>query len=127
MTIGSDDIQHVYCIQATKSNVGTRKSRPIKLQHIYHKAKLSIVKERKKLAGTSIYINEDLPMQLRLREAENRRLLKNERGLKRFLNQSDETDDPGDTISQDAKRRNDDIRSGGKTKHCILEHRRFEK
>lgn len=108
----SDDIQQVY--RLGKKNVSASKSRPIKLQLGNHKTKLMIVRERRKLAGTSIYINEDLPIQLRLREAEKRRLLKGERGVKRLLNQSSEADEPGETISQNNKRRNDNIMVSGR-------------
>lgn len=105
VNIKEHDVQQVYRLGNNKYN-----ARPIKVLLNNHKTKLSIMKEKKKLAGTSIFINDDLPKELRIREADERRKKReaySKRGSKRPVAQSSsEMDDTVDKITQDIKRKN---------------------
>lgn len=105
VNIKKHDVQQVYRLGNNKYN-----ARPIKVLLNNHKTKLSIMKEKKKLAGTSIFINDDLPKELRIREADERRKKReaySKRGSKRPVAQSSsEMDDTVDKITQDIKRKN---------------------
>lgn len=108
------DIQQVHRLGKV---INPHKARPVKVNLTNYKAKAMIVRERTKLAGTSIYINEDLPKELRLRAAEKRKSRNEVRGVKRFLNQSaGEVYEVGDSIIQDAKRRNENNVTNGEKK-----------
>lgn len=108
------DIQQVHRLGKV---INPHKARPVKVNLTNYKAKAMIVRERTKLAGTSIYINEDLPKELRLRAAEERKSRNEVRGVKRFLNQSaGEVYEVGDSIIQDAKRRNENNVTNGEKK-----------
>ncbi|XP_044736923.1 uncharacterized protein LOC123298890 [Chrysoperla carnea] len=105
VNIKKHDVQQVYRLGNDKYN-----ARPIKVLLNNHKTKLSIMKEKKKLAGTPIFINDDLPKELRIREADERRKKReaySKRGSKRPVAQSSsEMDDTVDKITQDIKRKN---------------------
>lgn len=103
--VNRNDIQQVYQLGNNK-----RSNNPIKVTLNSHKMKLNIFKEKKKLMGTSIFINNDLPKELRIREAEERKKRKEsnaKRGHKRPGTQSsNEIDEMDDKIKQDQKRSN---------------------
>lgn len=108
----TDNIQQVYRIGKINNQ---NKPRPVKLNLSNYRTKEMITSQRRKLAGTSVFINDDLPKELRLRAAEKRRKLVNERGIKRYLNESaEQAQDLEDRITQDNKRINGGKGIGGK-------------
>lgn len=81
---------------------------PIKLSLTEYKVKMEVLSKRVKLKGTSIYINEDLPKELRMRNAEIRRRSKMNGGenfKKRLMVQSSEEEEiKGNKILQGLKK-----------------------
>lgn len=105
--INKNEIQQIYRLGKLKDE---QHIRPIKLSLSNHKMKLKIMKEKKKLTGTTIFINDDLPKQLRIREAEKRRMRRESperRGHKIPVAQSsNDLDDSIEKVTQVMKRSN---------------------
>lgn len=107
--INKGDIEQVYRIGKRKINESPR---PIRLLLINNIVKNKIVQTKSKLKGTKIFINDDLPKTLRIREAEKRRKRMESNGKtinKRLMGQSSEEmdDDLVDKrITQEPKKLN---------------------
>lgn len=103
----SEEIEEIFRIGQVKG----LSPRPIKIRMVNKKSKLNIIKNRSKLKGTKIFINDDLPKILRIREAEKRRQAYEKRSRyngKRLLPQSSgECEEVESKIIQNAKKIND--------------------
>lgn len=106
INIKGDDIEYVGRI----GKVVKDKNRPIKLQFAHQKIKTTIMREKRRLAGSEIFINDDLPRVLRIRDAERRKKNKESRtqnGIKRLATQSSNEGEVGEgMIQQEIKRIN---------------------
>lgn len=111
LTITADKIEQVYRLG---KNDG-RKTLPIKVEFANYKDKMKVIKSKAMLRGSRIFINDDLPKELRIRAMEERkerreRSERSERILsqtnKRVLREqsSEETENEVQRITQEVKR-----------------------
>lgn len=100
------EIDQLYRLGKKQAN----RIRPIKVCFASNGAKSKILKNRTKLAGTDIYVNEDLPKALRIRESEKRkqRMESGEKAAnKRLVPTSfEEDDEAANAASQNTKKLN---------------------
>lgn len=98
--VKEEDISKIYQLkQKNPDNIG-----PIKVGLYDFKLKSTIVNARTQLKGSNIFINEDLPLEYRIRNKE-RRLALAENNKKRLKPQSSEESEPSlSPITQDPKK-----------------------
>ena len=96
LNLNIEDIHDVYRLGKEEAN------KPIKVCLANMKIKKLIMGNKKKLAGTKIYINDDLPKELRIRNSEERkkRINKNKRLIRGSTDEEDST-----TIKQANKKK----------------------
>lgn len=69
MSLTTEKIEQVYRLGKNSEN----KNKPIKVEFVSYKDKMEVFKNRAMLKGTKIFINNDLPYELRIKEMEERK------------------------------------------------------
>lgn len=106
LNLTPSDVHQIYRLGKSGSN------KPIKLCLMNMKLKQEIFNKRSELRGTNIYINEDLPRELRIRASEHRKQKpaerKNEK-KRRMLHSSDDDNLNTPKTIQEAKKKADNV------------------
>lgn len=105
MKLTEDRIEQVYRLGKGDG----KKELPIKVEFVSFKDKMSVIKNRMMLKGSKIYINNELPRELRIKEMEERKArrerFETHNNRKQLREQSsEEGDNRGEKIEQQPKR-----------------------
>lgn len=123
--ISESDIISAYRLGKRTNTIESGK--PVKVCLYDYRLKCRIFNARRKLMNTQIYINEDLPLEYRLKNKE-ARLLRKANNRKRLLAQSsEESDGTPNRIVQDPKRHNVRTTPQHSTRENVAEHQSTSK
>lgn len=105
LNLTTDKIEQVYRL----GKKGGSKDLPVKVEFVTYKDKMKVIRNRTMLKGTKIFINNDLPLELRIKGMEERKARRERivtHGSKRYLREqsSEEADREVEKITQEVKK-----------------------